>query len=98
MVLETGKPADPEETARGDDTVEHRVSPPKAREEAVKLTLELGVSDLADLLALHAARPLTARSARLDRVAVQVLGQPAQVAVARERVASQMPERRASRV
>jgi len=54
------------------------------------LAAELVVLDETDLLALHAPRRLTSRTARLNRMTLKILGQPAQVAVADERIASQV--------
>ena len=55
-------------------------------------TLEATGVDSGQTLPVHALGSLTARAARLDGVQEQVVGQPAQVAVADERVASQVPE------
>ena len=54
--------------------------------------LELCVVDAGQLFAAHAVWILTSRSTRLDRVYVQVGGQPLQVAVTDERVARQVSE------
>ena len=66
-------------------------TPSRKRRRERTFASELVVLDESDLLALHAARTVAARTARLDGVTLQVLGQPAQVAVADERVASQVP-------
>jgi len=66
-------------------------TPSRKRRRERTFASELVVLDESDLLALHASRTVAARTARLDGVTLQVLGQPAQVAVADERVASQVP-------
>lgn len=54
------------------------------------LTFELLVAQCLDTSALHPLGRLTASPRRLDGVAVEVLGQPAEVAVADEGVAAKM--------
>ena len=53
---------------------------------------ELGRVDSGEAFPVHALRSLTSRSARFDWMFEKVVGQPPQVAVANERVASQVSE------
>lgn len=48
------------------------------------------LAKLAELLGLVAQRPLAGRLACLDRVRLEVVGEPAEVAVADERIFTQM--------
>lgn len=53
-------------------------------------TPELLLAQLAELLAAVPVGPLASSLARLDRVRLEVIGQPAEVAVAEERIFAQM--------
>lgn len=73
-------------------TVQPRFGSPR-QEVTLTSTLELGDVNATESFPVHAFGSLAARAARLDRMLEQVLGQPAQVAVADERITSQVPAR-----
>lgn len=55
------------------------------------LTLEFLVTQHLDAAAMHTLGRLTACATRLDRILVQIIGQPAEIAIADERITRQMP-------
>lgn len=55
------------------------------------LTFEFLVSQHFDAPTMHAFGCFATGAARLDRILVQIVGQPAQIAIADERITCQMP-------